>query len=190
MHALLQDVITTFDDSVVLLQSSPHKWGPGGILHILTQDCITFCGHDLDACPGILKRGSINNVTCKACIKSIHRRENDARRAAEEDRKEQESQEREAEEERQWRQAYNEYMKSPTWFAKRQLIMQRANGWCEGCGQASAVQVHHIWYPKDYPRQCLAGSPVWLKKEKLWSLVAVCLQCHQDLHPNKYQPTT
>jgi 5-methylcytosine-specific restriction endonuclease McrA len=52
------------------------------------------------------------------------------------------------------------------------LVLQRANGHCEGCGQRKAVQVHHLTYEH-------------VGQEFLWELRAVCSECHDRLHPDR-----
>lgn len=73
----------------------------------------------------------------------------------------------------EWWQVYTEYLRSPVWRAKRNAVMMRAKSRCECCEVNSAVQVHHTQYPKV------------LGHEPLWTLRAVCLRCHQLLHPHR-----
>lgn len=68
-----------------------------------------------------------------------------------------------------WWQWYNEYLESPTWRMKRQMVLARAAGLCEGCRCRQAEQVHHLTYRH-------AGN------EFLFELVAVCAACHARLH--------
>lgn len=67
---------------------------------------------------------------------------------------------------------YSTYLKSPRWRNKRDLVLMRANGVCEGCEDAKATQVHHLTY-------------VRVGDELLFDLVAVCNDCHQKAHPDK-----
>jgi 5-methylcytosine-specific restriction endonuclease McrA len=69
-----------------------------------------------------------------------------------------------------WWARYDAYLASPEWQARRRLVLKRANGMCEGCGLRPAAQVHHLTYQH-------VGA------EFLWELRAVCLECHQALHP-------
>jgi hypothetical protein len=69
----------------------------------------------------------------------------------------------------QKRAAYQEYLKSQAWKEKRALIHRRAKGVCEGCGQATPTQVHHLTYEH-------------VGREFLWELVAVCDACHELAH--------
>lgn len=67
---------------------------------------------------------------------------------------------------------YSIYLHSPEWKAKRTKVLERAGGICEGCGDAPAVEVHHLTYERIY-------------NEMLFDLVAVCRGCHDQLHPWK-----
>jgi 5-methylcytosine-specific restriction endonuclease McrA len=81
-----------------------------------------------------------------------------------------------------WQQAYAVYLTTPEWRFKRQRVLERAHGVCEGCGDRKAVEVHHLRYPQG----CLAGSAEWQAREKLFDLAAICDQCHRDIH--SYEP--
>ena len=72
----------------------------------------------------------------------------------------------------EWLDEHAEYLQSPEWKAKRQLVMKRAGGICEGCGERRAIQVHHTTYAH------------W-RHEFLWELKAVCEGCHARAHPDK-----
>lgn len=63
------------------------------------------------------------------------------------------------------RREYEAYINSSTWDQKRQLVLKRANGVCEGCGQAEPTQVHHLTYDN-------------FTNEFLFELVALCAPCH------------
>jgi hypothetical protein len=76
------------------------------------------------------------------------------------------SEQREAEREHQaerWRADYEAYLLSPEWDDKRALVLKRARGICEGCGEVPATEVHHLTYTH-------------VGNELLWQLVAVCRQ--------------
>jgi 5-methylcytosine-specific restriction endonuclease McrA len=81
-----------------------------------------------------------------------------------------------------WWQAYEIYLQSPAWKTKRRLVMQRAEGICEGCRQDKATEVHHLWYPGGWKREILPGAEEWVRAEKLFHLVALCPACHADIH--------
>jgi hypothetical protein len=83
----------------------------------------------------------------------------------------------------QWWDAYNAYLNSPDWRHKRSLVLRRAGETCEGCRNAKATQVHH----RKYPEGCFPGFPEWIAREKLFDLVAICPDCHRDLHPGMDQ---
>lgn len=67
---------------------------------------------------------------------------------------------------------YNEHMRSPEWRKKCALKMAQADGACEGCGEKEPRHVHHRTYEN-------------LGDEFLFELVALCLDCHQKLHPHR-----
>jgi hypothetical protein len=73
----------------------------------------------------------------------------------------------------EWEVRYGEYLNSEQWGGLRSLVMKRAGGRCEGCGRQSAVHVHHLSYAHVFD-------------EFLFELVAVCLDCHHRLHPEKW----
>jgi 5-methylcytosine-specific restriction endonuclease McrA len=70
---------------------------------------------------------------------------------------------------RQWRAWYDQYLLSNEWLQRRRLVLQRANGICEGCLSEPATQVHHLTYDH-------AGA------EFAWELVAICDYCHTRFH--------
>lgn len=67
---------------------------------------------------------------------------------------------------------YLKYIKSKAWKSKREKILKRADGQCERCKVARAAHVHHRTYAH-------------FKRERMEELEAVCVPCHQALHPNK-----
>src|SRR5262249_17294921 len=69
----------------------------------------------------------------------------------------------------EWRDAYESYLSSPEWDDRRALVLKRARGICEGCGQVPATEVHHLTYSH-------------VGNELLWQLVAVCRRCHARVH--------
>lgn len=66
-------------------------------------------------------------------------------------------------------QAYEKYLASPEWQKKREKVLARASGICEGCAENSATQIHHLSYEH-------------MGDEYLFELVAVCDACHEKLH--------
>lgn len=82
----------------------------------------------------------------------------------------------EAEREQQqaaWWENYATYLQSREWHARRKMVLDRANGLCEGCRARKATQVHHL----TYEHVC---------NEFLWELVAICDSCHRRIHPDKW----
>lgn len=73
------------------------------------------------------------------------------------------------------RAAYWAYLQSPEWAKRRALVMERANGLCEGCRSAKATQVHHLTYAHVF-------------EEFLFDLVALCARCHERLHDAEHGP--
>lgn len=71
-----------------------------------------------------------------------------------------------------WWDRYTEYLKSPEWQKKRLMVLTRASGMCEGCGQRPATQVHHLTYKHVF-------------HEFLFELVAICDECHDRAHPRE-----
>jgi len=68
------------------------------------------------------------------------------------------------------RRKYNRYLESDEWKQKRDKVLKRANGICEGCLENPAKHVHHLHY----------GS---IFDELLFDLVAICESCHAKIHP-------
>ena len=156
----------------MLLKAHPHEWGPGKVHLLVGDESKTYCGKQVSSCPGDVTDGEQKSVTCVACLKAIEgkkkREENEAKWKAE-------MEEREAEKERknrEWWAWYNEYLQSDEWWRRRRLVINRAKGYCEGCGTARCTQVHHLTYER-------AGN------EMLFDLVAVCDECHEQLHPDE-----
>lgn len=71
-----------------------------------------------------------------------------------------------------WWQKYQEHLKSDRWKIIRNLVLKRESSICQGCKQAEAVHIHHLTYEN-------------MGDELLFQLVALCLKCHQKLHPDK-----
>jgi 5-methylcytosine-specific restriction endonuclease McrA len=62
----------------------------------------------------------------------------------------------------------HDYLTSPEWRARREKVMRRANGLCEGCLERRATEVHHVTYEH-------VGA------EMLWELRAICRECHESI---------
>lgn len=69
---------------------------------------------------------------------------------------------------------YERHMKSDLWARKRQRVIKRAAGFCEGCGDLlnDRVHIHHKTYDH-------------LGDEFLFELLAICARCHQKIHPHR-----
>ncbi len=65
--------------------------------------------------------------------------------------------------------SYQEYLRSPEWKRKRNLVLKRDNNICQGCLVNEAEEVHHFHY-EDVPN------------ELLFDLISVCSGCHARIH--------
>lgn len=63
-----------------------------------------------------------------------------------------------------WRD-YNEYLASDAWKIRRQKVLRRSGGLCEGCLERPATEVHHTTYDNVFD-------------ELLFQLRALCKECH------------
>lgn len=71
--------------------------------------------------------------------------------------------------------SYEEYLLSETWQAKRQLVMERANGKCESSECPRAIkEVHHKWYPRVWGHEPISG------------LVGLCEEHHRAEHEDRH----
>jgi len=66
--------------------------------------------------------------------------------------------------------AYDDYLKSPIWAAKRQEALARDGEKCRFCYSSKSLQVHHRHYPKVYGEEPLAD------------LITLCGLCHEVFH--------
>lgn len=154
-----------------LWAADPHQYGPGKIHIVDTCDeRKTLCGRFVAAIPGSWFLSG--RATCRICLDATVRRpeQEQQRQKYEAERMERERQ-RLANDQKWW-DWYNQYLRSPEWNIRREKVMKRAGGICEGCLVARAVQIHHVTYKH-------AGN------ELLWELRAVCLKCHEVLHADK-----
>lgn len=69
----------------------------------------------------------------------------------------------------EWRVLYDAYLSNDEWKQKRQKVLRRAGGKCEGCADAAASEVHHTTYAH-------------VGDEFLFELVALCEPCHRRFH--------
>lgn len=70
---------------------------------------------------------------------------------------------------------YAEYLKSAEWADRRDRVMARAGGVCEGCRERAATEVHHLTYEH-------------ITREFLFELVAICGECHARYHGQPARP--
>jgi hypothetical protein len=73
----------------------------------------------------------------------------------------------------EWRRDYENHLLSPGWKSLRKLILNRSGGVCEreGCDRM-AVHIHHLTYER-------------LGREDLSDLLALCFDCHNEIHGGK-----
>lgn len=69
---------------------------------------------------------------------------------------------------------HQEYINSPKWKAKRQMVLERDNFRCRKCGTGKNLDVHHITYDH-------------LGNEPLDDLVTLCRDCHNDVHKYDFE---
>lgn len=166
----LQDELDAGPASFTLLKADPHRHGPGKV-HLFVGGR-TRCGKTQANCPGRQLLGDLELVTCGGCRNSHEadqrrrqqQREWEQQRAAREARRRQDSE--------RWWAWYDNYLQSPEWKTRRDLVLRRANGVCEGCGRRDARHVHHLHYDR-------------VGNEMLFDLVAVCVDCHDQIHAGK-----
>lgn len=75
----------------------------------------------------------------------------------------------------EWPALYAGYLKSEEWALRRDLVLQRAGGRCEGCRLKAASEVHHLTYEH-------------VTHEFLFELVALCDGCHDRIHAVQPKP--
>lgn len=64
---------------------------------------------------------------------------------------------------------YKEYLQSSLWKNIREKALFRDNGWCQGCLENRATQVHHLSYDH-------------VGFEFLHELISLCEDCHTRIH--------
>jgi hypothetical protein len=73
----------------------------------------------------------------------------------------------------EFKKAYEEYLLSEAWNAKRQAVYERCHGVCERCKQNTMSDAHHLTYERVFD-------------ELLIDLLGVCRPCHKFLHKRSY----
>lgn len=151
-----------------LWQADPHEFGPGKI-HIIDpeEQTKTVCGRMLSAVPG--KMPAVGKANCLNCCNTFAKRPEKKAREEEWRRKSEEFKKERQQEQDDFAVRYQSYMQSWAWQEKRRIVLRRANFQCEGCGEQTATQVHHLTYRH-------------LGDELLWELKAVCNDCHEKIH--------
>ena len=154
-------------------KADPHQWGEGKIHAIHEDGTRTLCGRALTAVPG--KRVATAEYNCQACAQAIAIRErNEKNERAWKERQLQfdlgrmEREQRQEAENQKWWNWFREYLRSPEWSRRRRLVLERARGICEACGQRQATEVHHLTYDH-------------VGNEPLFDLAAICHACHEAL---------
>ncbi len=66
--------------------------------------------------------------------------------------------------------SYAEYLQTPEFKAIRAQVFKRAAGKCERCGVRPPRDPHHLRYPK------------WGTFDVPENLIAVCHECHCEIH--------
>jgi len=74
--------------------------------------------------------------------------------------------------------SYDEQLKHPLWFLKRDYIIERDFGICQHCMSGKSLQVHHIAY--------INGRMAWDYPD--YYLITLCKDCHGDVHKHKIIP--
>lgn len=67
------------------------------------------------------------------------------------------------------RREYEQYLSSPEWRHKRDLVLIRDDFVCQGCLASKATEVHHLTYDN-------RGD------ELFFQLVSLCCDCHRKTH--------
>jgi hypothetical protein len=96
---------------------------------------------------------------------------------AEQKKKEKEQEdlkEKYSEEKKEWEKWYQTYLQSTEWKEKREKVLLRAQGICEGCRENKATVVHHLNYKH-------------VGDELLFELVALCEECHYKVHKDEIE---
>ena len=153
---------------VMILHADRHQFGAGKI-HVFDGER-TLCGRTPEQCPGRIEPGNLDHITCLLCVRSLEAERHRVEQEREYARRNAEYEARRARDDREWREWYDLYLRSPEWAERRRLVLERASGRCEGCRKRGATQVHHLTYTH-------------VGNELLFELVAICRSCHERIHP-------
>ena len=64
---------------------------------------------------------------------------------------------------------YAEYLNSPSWAQRREIVLARDGHKCAGCGSMAELHVHHCTYER-------------FGYEPLGDLITLCESCHKAVH--------
>ena len=164
---------------VTLLAAAPYEIRGAirpGKIHCINEEERTWCGQQLRYTGGSIRPGSGEEITCKGCLRSLESAEQRQRETEKWEQRRTELLEQRLERTREWWDRYRAHLASPAWQSKRQKVLERAAGFCEGCRSPffsrSVIHVHHLTYEH-------------MGDELLYELVALCVPCHQKAHPHK-----
>jgi len=158
-----------------LLHAAPYEINGGwhnGKIHAIREGERTYCGNERRYTDGFIADGERGSVSCKGCIRSLDAADRSEQSAREWERRSAELAEQRQQERDEWWAQYSQYLQTPEWAQRRQLVLQRAGWLCEGCMAATASVIHHRTYEH-------------VGHELLFELVALCRSCHQIAHPDK-----
>ena len=80
--------------------------------------------------------------------------------------------------------SYEELLRTPQWYNKRNIILSRDNHMCKWCGSTDTLQVHHRYYLK-----CPSGLKIYPWDYPDEALMTLCNNCHIKAH-KKYKIKT
>lgn len=80
---------------------------------------------------------------------------------------------------------YNNLLKSPNWFEKRNIILVRDKNQCQCCGSISNLHIHHRQYHADIKTGEMKLP--WDYDNKY--LITLCENCHSTGHSKYKVPT-
>ena len=80
--------------------------------------------------------------------------------------------------------SYEELLRTPQWYNKRNSILSRDNYMCKWCGSTDTLQVHHRYYLK-----CPSGLKIYPWDYPDEALMTLCNNCHIKAH-KKYKIKT
>lgn len=80
---------------------------------------------------------------------------------------------------RSWQEWYQHvYLCSDEWAEKRERVLERDRGVCQGCLNRQATQVHHLTYCR---------VEIGNAHEMMFDLISLCDKCHSAIHGKEAQ---